>query len=38
MFVVIKDRTLFTLTFAGLRGMAQSADVNRFINSFVAKR
>jgi len=38
MFVVIKDRTLFTLTFSGLRGMAQSADANRFINSFVARR
>jgi hypothetical protein len=38
MFVVIKNRTLFTLTFSGLRGMAQSADANRFINSFVARR
>jgi hypothetical protein len=37
-FSVIKGRTIFTLTYAGPPGTAQSADVNRFINSFLAKK
>ena len=34
---VIKKRTIFTLTYAGPPGTAGTADVNRFINSFLAK-
>ena len=37
-FSVIKGRTIFTLTYAGPPGTAQSADVNRFISSFLAKK
>jgi hypothetical protein len=37
-FSVIKGRTLYTLTYAGPPGSANSADVNRFINSLAVKK
>ena len=37
-FSVIKGRTIYTLTYAGPPGTAQSADVNRFINSLLVKK
>jgi hypothetical protein len=35
---VIKQRTIFTLTYAGPPGTAGTADVNRFINSLLVKK
>jgi hypothetical protein len=37
-FSVLKGRTIFTLTYAGPPETVQSADVNRFMNSFFAKK
>lgn len=37
-FSVIKGRTIYTLTYAGPPDTAQSADVNRFINSLLIKK